>query len=220
MSRMLSFTPDAFFALFEQYNRAIWPGQFLAYGLGFVALLLAFRPFPQRDRIVGALLALAWLWIGVVYHFVHFTQINFVAPAFAALFVIQGALFAWTLALRGQVAFRFRPDLFGWTGLGFALFAMVVYPLLGWLAGHGWPRSPVFGVTPCPTTIFTWGMLLLVQGRTPLHLTAIPLLWSLIGGSAAWLLAVPEDASLPLAAFVALALLLWKNRLATRAATP
>jgi hypothetical protein len=78
----------------------------------------------------------------------------------------------------------------------------------------------VFGVTPCPTTIFTWGMLLLVQGRTPLHLTAIPLLWSLIGGSAAWLLAVPEDASLPLAAFVALALLLWKNRLATRAATP
>ena len=216
MSRMLSFTPDAFFALFEQYNRAIWPGQFLAYGLGFVALLLAFRPFPQRDRIVGAVLALGWLWIGVAYHYWHFTQINFIAPAFAALFVIQGLLFAWTLALRGQATFRFRPDVFGWTGFGFAVFALVIYPLLGWLAGHGWPRAPVFGVTPCPTTIFTWGMLLMVQGRTPLHLTAIPLIWSLIGGSAALLLAVPEDASLPLAAVAGLALILWKNRLAAR----
>jgi hypothetical protein len=218
MTRMLSFTPDAFFSLFEQYNRAIWPGQFLAYGLGFIALLLTFRAFPQRDRIIGAVLAAAWLWIGIAYHLLYFTQINFVAPAFAVLFVVQGLLFAWTLALRGRAAFRFRPDVFGLTGLGFALFAMIVYPLLGWFAGHGWPRSPVFGVTPSPTTIFTWGMLLLAQGRTPLHLTAIPLIWSLIGGSAAWLLAVPEDASLPLAAIIGFALILRKNRLAARAA--
>lgn len=220
MTRMLSFTPEVFFALFEQYNRAIWPGQLFAYGLGIIALLLAFRPFPQRDRMIGAVLAFAWLWIGVAYHLLHFTQINFIAPAFAALFVIQSLLFTWTLMLRGRVTFRFRPDVFGWTGLGFAVFAMVVYPLLGWLAGHGWPRSPVFGVTPCPTAIFTWGMLLLVQGRTPLHLTVIPLIWSLIGGSAAWLLEVPEDASLPLAAVTGFALILWKNRLAARTAAP
>jgi hypothetical protein len=216
---MLSFTPEVFFSLFEQYNRSIWPGQFLAYGLGIIALLLAFRPFPQRDRIIGAVLATGWLWIGVVYHSLYFTQINFIAPLFAVLFVLQGLLFTWTLALRGKVAFRFRPDVFGWTGLGFAIFAMMGYPLLGWLAGHGWPRSPVFGVTPCPTTIFTWGMLLLVAGRTPLHLTVIPLIWSLIGGSAAWLLAVPEDATLPVAALIACVLIVWKSRQAARAAS-
>jgi hypothetical protein len=212
MTRMLSFTPETFFALFEQYNRAIWPAQFLAYGLGVIALLFVFRPFPQRDRLIGAILALAWLWIGIAYHYLHFTEINFIAPVFAALFVIQGLLFAWTLVLRGRVRFRFGPDVFGWTGLCLIVFAMVAYPLLGWLAGHVWPQSPAFGVTPCPTTIFTWGMLLLVQGRTPLHLTIIPLIWSLIGGSAAWLLAVPEDASLPLAAVIAFVLILWKNR--------
>jgi hypothetical protein len=103
-------------------------------------------------------------------------------------------------------------------GLAFTLFAMVLYPLLGWLAGHGWPRSPVFGVTPCPTAIFTWGLLLLVHGRTPLRLTVIPLIWSLIGGSAAWLLKVPEDASLPVAALAGFMLILWKNWLAARAA--
>jgi hypothetical protein len=218
MSRMLSFTPEVFFDLFEQYNRAIWPWQFVAYGLGVIALLLTIREFPQRDRIIGAILAMFWLWIGIAYHFLYFTQINFVAPVFALLFVIQGLLFAGLLAIRKQVAFRFHPDLFGWTGLAFTLFAMVVYPLLGWLAGHGWPRAPVFGVTPCPTTIFTWGMLLLVHERTPLRLTVIPLIWSVIGGSAAWLLKVPEDASLPVAALAGFMLILWKNRLAARAA--
>ena len=219
MTRMLSFTPEVFFSLFEQYNRAIWPAQFPAYTLGVIALVLAFRPFRQSDRIIGALLAIAWLWIGIVYHYLYFTQINFIAPAFAALFVIQGLLFAYTLVLRGRTAFRFRSDPFGWTGLGLAVFAMLIYPLLGWLAGHGWPRSPVFGLTPCPTTIFTWGMLLMVRGRTPLHLTVIPLIWSLIGGSAALLLAVPEDASAPLAALIGLTLIVWKNRMMGRRIT-
>lgn len=218
MSRMLSFTPEVFFALFEQYNRAIWPAQIVAYGLGIIALLFVFRPFPQRDRIIGAVLALAWLWIGIAYHYWYFAQINFIAPVFAALFIIQGLLFAWTLVLRSEITFRFRPDLFGWTGLALAVFAMAIYPLLGWFAGHVWPQSPVFGVTPCPTTIFTWGMLLLIAGRTPLHLTVIPLIWSLVGGSAAWLLAVPEDVSLPLAAVAAFALILRKNRFVARIA--
>jgi hypothetical protein len=216
MTRMLSFTPEAFFALFEQYNRAVWPAQIVAYGLGIAALLLAFTQSRQRDRIIGAVLAASWLWIGIAYHYWHFAQINFVAPVFAALFVIQGLLFAWTTLLRGRVAFAFRADVFGWTGLGFAIFALAVYPLLGWLAGHAWPRAPVFGVAPCPATIFTWGMLLLAQGRTPWHLTVIPLIWSLVGGSAAWLLAVPEDASLPIAAAVALILIGMKNRTAAR----
>jgi hypothetical protein len=217
---MLSFTPEAFFDLFEQYNRAIWPAQILAYGLGIIALLFAFRPFPQRDRLIGAVLSIAWLWIGIVYHWLYFTQINFIAPVFAVLFAMQGLLFTWTTVLRDRVAFRFHPDVFGWTGIGLAAFAMVIYPLLGWLAGHAWPRSPVFGVTPCPTAIFTWGMLLMMQGRTPLHLIIVPLFWSFIGGSAAWLLAVPEDASLPLAAVAAIALILRKNRLSMHASTP
>ena len=50
------------------------------------------------------------------------------------------------------------------------------------------------------------------ETRTPLHLLWLPLLWSLIGGTAAFLLAVPEDLALPLAAVVAFALLLRRNR--------
>src|SRR3546814_12255115 len=84
---------------------------------------------------------------------------------------------------------------------------MAVYPLIGWLAGRGWPQAAMFGITPCPTTIFTLGMLLTTH-RVPRHLLAIPVLWSIVGGTAAWLLNVPEDLALPPAAAAAV----WPSR--------
>jgi len=209
---MLPFTAEVFFSVFEQYNRAIWPTQIVAYGLGLVVVLLTLRPVPGGNKVIGALLAAAWAWIGVVYHLMHFAAIDVAAPAFGAVFIVQALLFGWTVAIGGKIVFRFRADVFGWTGLGFVLFAMAVYPLVGWLAGHGWPRAPLFGVAPCPTTIFTLGVLLLTEGRTPLRLVLIPVLWSLVGGTAAWLLSVPEDLALPLAGLGGLGLILWKNR--------
>ena len=64
--------------------------------------------------------------------------------------------------------------------------------------------------------IFTIGLLLLVEGRTPPHLVAIPVLWSLIGGAAAWVLGVPEGAVLALAGVGGGSLIVWKNRRQTR----
>jgi len=55
-------------------------------------------------------------------------------------------------------------------------------------------------------------MLLLSEGRVPLHLAVIPVLWCLIGGTAAWLLNVPEDLALLLAGVSGMALVLWKKR--------
>lgn len=209
---MIPFSAEVFFALFEQYNRAIWPAQIVAYALGLAALVLVLRPVPGAGRIVAMILAAAWAWNGVAYHIMHFATINVAAPIFGWVFVAQAALLAWTGVLRGALAFGFTRDAAGWAGLGLAVFAMAVYPALGWLAGHGWPQAAMFGVAPCPTTIFTIGLLLLVRGRTPRHLLVIPLLWSLVGGSAAWFLAVPEDLSLLAAGLIGLALALWQNR--------
>jgi hypothetical protein len=61
--------------------------------------------------------------------------------------------------------------------------------------------TPLFGVAPCPTTIFTLGMLLLSNASW--RLFVIPLFWSAVGGSAALLLAVPQDYGLILAGAIA-----------------
>jgi hypothetical protein len=212
MLRSFPFTAESYLSLFETYNSTIWPAQVIAYGLGILAVLLAVRPLAAGGRIGFAVLSVFWLWNGVAYHLMHFFQINFAALGFALLFTLQGALFL-AVAISGRRSFRFRPDVFGWSGLLFCLFALAVYPLLGWLAGHGGPRAAAFGVAPAATTIFTFGMLLLLEGRAPLYVAVIPLLWSLAAGSAAVIrLGILEDASVLLAGVVGFGLLIWKRR--------
>ena len=222
MLRSFPFTADRYLSLFEADNSKIWPAQGGADALGLLARFLVLRPVAAGGRIVFAVLSVFWLWNGIAYHLMHFFQINFAALGFAALFVLQGVLFA-AIAIGGRRSFRFRPDVLGWTGLILCLFALVAYPLLGWLAGHGGSRAAAFGVAPAPTVIFTFGMLLMLEGRAPLTLAMIPLLWSLAAGSAAVLrLGILEDASVLLAGVVGFGLLVWKRRhsSATIAATP
>jgi Family of unknown function (DUF6064) len=210
--RSFPFTADVYFSLFETYNSAIWPAQLVAYGLGIVVLVLAVWPLAAGGRIVLAVLSALWLWNGIAYHLMHFLQINFAALGFAVLFALQGVLVA-AIAIGGRRGFRFQPDVAGWSGVLFCLFALLGYPLLGWIAGHGWPRVGAFGVAPAPTAIFTFGVLLMLKGRVPLYLAVIPLLWSLAGGSAAvFLLRIPEDWSLLLGGVVGFGLLFWKRR--------
>lgn len=79
--------------------------------------------------------------------------------------------------------------------LGWALlaYAAVLYPLLGQWSGHRYPAQPTFGITPCPVTLFSFGVLLLTTATVPRWLLIIPLMWSFVGGSAAFMLGVPQD---------------------------
>ena len=209
---MLAYTTEVYFSVFAQYNAAIWPAQLVATALGVLVVLLSLRPRKGSDRIIAACLAASWLWTGVVYHMMYLATIDWAAWAFGAAFAVQGILFAWTGAARGRLRFRFRPGLFGWAGLGLVIYSIAVAPLIASLMDHGWPRAPMFGVAPAPVTLFTLGMLLLSERRVPLNLAVIPVLWCLVGGTAAWLLNVAEDLALPLAGVAAMALMLWKNR--------
>jgi Family of unknown function (DUF6064) len=47
------------------------------------------------------------------------------------------------------------------------IYAAALYPLLGLAMGHPSSELPMFGVTPCPVTIFTFGMLLLTDNLSP-----------------------------------------------------
>ena len=214
----LPFAPEAFLALFAQYNAAIWPVQIVVAAAGLAVLGAALRPFPGSDRLAAGLLAAMWLGTGIVWHWHFFATINFLAPAFAALFVLQGLLLGWAGVVRGRLAFRLRGGAVGFAALAMMVWALFVYPLTGWLAGHVWPAVPAFGVTPCPSTIFTIGALLAIDGRTPWRLVALPLVWALIGSSAVWLLAMPEDIALPVAGILGAALIARKNRRARAAA--
>jgi hypothetical protein len=80
-----------------------------------------------------------------------------------------------------------------WGLIGYSL----AYPAINAIDHHSLSRIPTFGL-PCPTTIFTAGVLMLAAPRF-WRLSTIPVIWSAIGGSATFLLGVHADGALPIA---------------------
>lgn len=209
---MLPFTRDDFLANFAIYNEAIWPLQLLAFGLGAAALLTIFWRTALSDAIVTACLALMWLWTGVMYHGLYFSAISTPAYAFGAMFIVQSVLFMFAGLVQRNLRFGYRNGWEYWWGLALICYAAVIYPVIGLLTGHTYPHMPMFGVTPCPVTIFTFGCLLLTTARVPKWLLIIPFIWSLIGGSAAFLLGVVPDWLLLVSGMITIPLLIVRDK--------
>ena len=197
---MLPFTVDDFFDVFSAYNEAIWPAQILAYALAALVLWMMITRHRRAGRMTAVVLAIFWLWNGIAYHLAFFAPINPAANLFAPLFLVQALLFIGVAALGSGLPVSLTLSWRGAAGAACIAYALLFYNLIGVAAGHGWPGAPMFGVAPCPTTIFTIGLLLLAAARLPIWLLAIPVLWAAIGTTAAVLLNVPEDLGLAAAA--------------------
>jgi len=208
----LPFTRDEFLSVFLRYNLAIWPVQVAVYiaAAGTVAWVL-WRRSRTASTALSALLAFCWVLTGGGYHLGFFRAISGVAIPAGVLFAITGLGFAWATG-RSTLSFGWRRDAWAAVGLVLIAYAMVGYPLVGMSVGHHWPRMPVFGVAPCPTTIFTFGVLLLATSRVPCWLLVVPAAWSLFGASAAVLLGVAEDMVLPVAGGLGTVGVLLRNR--------
>lgn len=208
----LPFTAEQLFNVFERYNTVIWPIQLVVYGLGGGAVALSLFRSRYTDMMIGGILAILWLWVGIVYHLMFFAQISPAARLFALMFILQGALLQWEGVLRKRLSFLVRPDAAGVLGALLVAYAMALYPLINHLAGHGYPRTPGFGVTPCPATIFTFGLLLWTRQRVPKYLLVIPTLWAAVGTFDAISLGVTADLGLTAAAAIAVPVIILKDR--------
>jgi hypothetical protein len=151
--------------------------------------------------------------MGAAYHWAFFARINPLARVFGALFILEGLLLWSTLRSEG-LRFGADRDVSGVVGGLLIGYALLVYPVLGTARGHLYPAQPTFGL-PCPTTLFTIGVLLWARPRVLRRLLVIPVLWSLVGASAVAFFGVMEDAMLPVAGIVGGALLLGKGRRTT-----
>ncbi len=202
---------NALVATFTAYNQAIWPAQVALLALALGLLVAAARGGSGSGGIVHAGLAVLWAWCGAVFFMGFFSRIWPGAWVAGAVFVLQAALFLRAAVVRGDTIVALRAHgraLVGATLLGYAL---LVYPLLASTLGQHYPAQPTFGA-PCPVTIFTFGMLLLVAGRVPGHLLVVPFLWSLFGIGAVVRFGVLEDIGLIVAGLIALPVILVHNR--------
>lgn len=208
---MLPFTLDQFVAVLVTYNNAIWPAQTVGYLAGAAIVGLLFIPSRNSNRLISGLLALMWVWTGVAYHWMNFAPINPAAKLFAAFFVVQSLVFLYFGVFRDRLQFGFDASPAAWLGAALAAYAAVLYPLIGMWFGQVYPAMPMFGVTPCPVTIFTFGLLLMTTAPVSSWLLPIPFLWSLIGGSAAFLLDVPADWLLAVSGLIGVPVIIWRD---------
>ena len=204
----IPFSIDQFLSVFESYNRSLWPVQLVLYGLGVTAILLVWRKTAMSNQLVFSILAFFWLWMGSVYHILYFSAINKAAYVFGFVFILQGLILFYFGLVKQKIKLVFNIEFSGVIGIVLVIYAMIIYPLFGNVMGHVYPRSPTFGV-PCPTTIFTFGLLLFSVNRIPWYIILIPLLWSFVGFFAAINLSIVEDFGLVIAGIISSVIILF-----------
>jgi hypothetical protein len=204
-------TVEQFFDIFRAYNESVWPAPIAWTILALAAVYVAIRRSTASSRLIALFLGGIWLWSGIVYQILHHAPHNPVAYVFGAFFVVQAALFLVFGVVKQEFAFAPRMDTFGFVGALLIFYSLVVYPIIGYFLGHRYPAAPTFGV-PCPTTIFTFGILLWTEGRIRWQVLVVPVLWAVLAVGAALNWGVLEDAMMPVAAVVATTMLIRRNR--------
>jgi hypothetical protein len=206
--------PDELLALFAEYNPAIWPMHLIAYvAAAAVLVLIVVRPSRTTDRLVVALLAGLWLFIGVVFQGIYVRDIDAtLSVVYAAIFIGQALALVFVGVIADRVAFRVERTPAAIIGAAAIAYSLIVYPLLGVAFGHPWPEAPLFGAAPCPTTIFTFGLFLLVRPPFPKVLLVVPLIWAVLATPAAVGRGVYEDVALLTVGVLATAVLIWRER--------
>lgn len=207
----LPFSIDQFLDDFRLYNEMVWPAQWVLVGVAVLILFATLAPTARAGRMVSALLAILWLWMGAVYHLMFFRLINPAATLFGALAVVQAVLLAYYGVARGRLVFSSTGDVTSALGGMLIVYALVLYPVLAIAFDHAYPATATFGL-PCPTTIFTLGLLVWARPPLPRAVAVIPLLWALVGSTAVLQLGMWEDLGLLVAALLAAPVLLIRGR--------
>jgi hypothetical protein len=174
------FTLEKFLITLENYNLDIWPLQVVSYILGIAVIVLAMKRTRFSNRAISSILSLYWLWIGIVFCMLYWAKTFNLALMFGIVLIIQGLLFLYT-SIRNDISFSYTGKFQSIIGIVLIFYAMIGYQLIGLFIGHTYPGLFAFGLVPCPTMIFTLGILLWTDKKIPKYILIIPALFSLVG---------------------------------------
>ena len=162
---MLPYTAEVLFALFDECNQAIRPLQGVTLFLTAGVLMLTLRSRENRSRLIVAILAAGWVWTETVFHLVYFTKINFAAPAYGALFILQGALLFWTGVYRNRISIRLQRKPASYAGAVIFVLSALILPMIDWHQGLSWTEARFALLAPGTTAGLTLGLLMMADRR-------------------------------------------------------
>lgn len=211
-----------FFNIIGFYNSTYWLITIFTIVFGVFAVILAFKKTSYSDPLISLILAILWLWVGIVFGFIVFgpwTPIVFGISIpgfgyfFGITFTLQGILFLYYGVYRKSFSFKFETNHLGLLGLLLIIYATLFYGLVGFVTGYPFPFYPLFGTSPCPVTIFTIGLFLWADKRISPLVFVLPTILALIGLVPVLAFGVFADIGLFLSGFICLFLMFkhWKE---------
>ncbi|MDY6877470.1 MAG: DUF6064 family protein [Chloroflexota bacterium] len=144
---------------------------------GILTLLFFARPGTTTDRIIKAYLAFACAWIGVVF-FLILGQDLPAHNAQAFLFLSIAVLFAVDLLI-GKIEFRVPETRWHLYTAIFWFVMVFLYPVVGMLVGHTYPRMIILGTFPCPTVAFALVLMTTALPKVTKPVYFLLLLWAI-----------------------------------------
>jgi hypothetical protein len=152
---------DVFWGYIGTYNEAIFPMQIITIIAAVVLTCFLFvKPGSAINKLMKAYLSFTYAWIGIVFFIIMVpSSLEPGFPIFGILFVIIALLFAIDI-FAGKIVFELpRAKGKRYFTLFLVLAAFILFPLIEWSIGHRYPLTPLFGVLPCPTNIFSIALL-------------------------------------------------------------
>lgn len=207
----IPFTTEQFFEVIEKYNLGVFPVQLIVVLLSIISIILLHSKKESKNKVIGGFLGILWLWIGIAYHLAFFTAINKAAYVFGGLFVVQGIFFLIETFSRKKLEFEFNGKLLDYIAYFFIIFGIIFYPILIFLLENSLETTITLGL-PCPSTILTFGFLMLTSSKLSKYLLIIPALWTIVGTSAAINFGVYPDYLMPVSALIAIIFLIVRKK--------
>jgi hypothetical protein len=210
---------DDFYSTLQSYNETFWPMIIFTFLLGVVVVYLAARK-RSSNKTISAILSFLWIWSGIVFFIIYYGPMDaeflgLVIPGVwylgGILFLIQGVLFFILGVVKSSLSFRLGSDWLSGVGALMIVYAMVIYPVIGFLTGYSYPRYPVFGIAPCPLTIFSIGLFQWSDIKMPIAIVLIPFIWALMGIMPVLALNVWADIGELLSAIIGFPLILYHS---------
>ncbi len=176
---------NAFLAMFDRFNAAVWPMQLVWYASAAAMVGLALWPRRLSTQLICLLAAAYLTWVGIAFFGVLDSDMGVLDGVmnlswlWAATFILEALLFLVAGIVRRDLVIAPRWDLSSVLGAVFMFYGLVAYPIIGLLSGHPLHTLPVFGLSPCATVIFFFGLLLWARSPAPKYLLLLPLAWAL-----------------------------------------
>ena len=211
---------DDFFNTLQSYNEAFLSVTVFTFLLGVLIVYLAARKSKSSSRVISAIMSFLWIWSGIVFFIIYYGPIDaeflgLTMPGVwylgGILFLIQSFFFLFFGVVRSSLSFKFSSEISSVIGALMIVYAMVIYPIIGFLSSYGFPRYPIFGTAPCPLTIFTVGLLQWSDREIPLVIVVIPFIWALMGIMPVLALNVWADIGEVLSGIVGFSIILYRN---------